>query len=128
MGGGHSVHQTADATKRVQAIAEQSQWPLVLRTIAAIMLKIRQAGGPIMGAFIAACVAFIVLGAGGYFALNEAQQPSGAAYSTQATRIEPNWSWRAAGEQSCEPRQSWQWFFVDFRRPRGESPLCSDSQ
>jgi len=85
-----------------------------------------------MGAFVAACLAFIVLGAGGFFVLNEAQQPAGAAYSTQSTRIEPSWSWRvptgAAGEQACEPRRSWQWFFVDFRHPRGESPLCSDSQ
>ena len=85
-----------------------------------------------MGAFIAACLAFIVLGAGGFFVLNEAQQPAAAAYSSQGVRIEPSWSWRvptgAAGEESCQPRHSWQWFFVDFRRPRGESPLCSDSQ
>ena len=81
-----------------------------------------------MGAFIAACLAFIVLGAGGYFVLGTAQQSTGAAYSTGAARIDPDWSWRAAGDKSCEPRQSWQWFFVDFRRPRGESPLCSDSQ
>jgi hypothetical protein len=82
-----------------------------------------------MGAFIAACLAFIVLGAGGYFALNAAQQSSGAAYSTGAARIDPDWSWRVTqGDQSCEPRQSWQWFFVDFRHPRGEAPVCSDSQ
>jgi hypothetical protein len=92
------------------------------------MLKIWQAGGPIMGAFIAACLAFIILGAGGYFALNTAQQSSGAAYSTQGARIDPDWSWRVTGNKSCEPRESWQWFFVDFRHPRGESPLCSDSQ
>ena len=81
-----------------------------------------------MGAFIAACVAFIVLGAGGYLALGEAQQSSGAAYSTQATRIEPNWSWRAQGNEACEPRSSWQWFFVDFGTPEGEAKACSVSQ
>jgi hypothetical protein len=85
----------------------------------------------LMGAFIMACVAFVVLGAGGFFALNEAQKPAGAAYSTQSTRIDPTWSWRVptgAGNEFCEPRRSWQWLFVDFRSPRGESPLCSDSQ
>ncbi len=83
-----------------------------------------------MGAFIAACLAFLVLGAGGYFVLNGVvQQPTGAAYTTDGARIDPNWNWRVStGDKSCAPRQSWQWFFVDFRQPRGESPLCSDSQ
>jgi hypothetical protein len=81
-----------------------------------------------MGAFLAACLAFIVLGAGGYFVLNEVQQPTGTAFSTGAVRIDPNWSWRVAGNKSCEPRESWQWFFVDFGHPRGEPPLCLDSQ
>lgn len=82
-----------------------------------------------MGAFVAACLAFIVLGAGGYFVLNNVQEPSGTAFSTGAARINPNWSWRvSATDQNCEPRKSWQWFFVDFRDPHGESSICSDSQ
>jgi hypothetical protein len=91
------------------------------------MLK-TASGRTIMGAFIAACVAFIVLGAGGYFALGGVQQPTGAAYSTQATRIDPNWSWREQGNETCEPRSSWQWFFVDFGTPKGEAKTCSVSQ
>lgn len=81
-----------------------------------------------MGAFFAACVAFIVLAAGGYFALGGAQQPTGAAYSTGATRIDPSWNWRVEGNKECEPRSSWQWFFVDFGTPEGEAKACSVSQ
>jgi hypothetical protein len=81
-----------------------------------------------MGAFIAACLAFVVFGAGGYFVLNEVQQPSGAAFSSGAARIDPNWSWRATGDKSCEPRESWEWFFVDFGTPEGEAKTCSVSQ
>lgn len=81
-----------------------------------------------MGAFFAACVAFIVLGAGGYLALNEVQQPAGVAYSTGGARIDPSWSWRTQGAQACEPRSSWQWFFVDFGTPEGEAKTCSVSQ
>ena len=81
-----------------------------------------------MGAFFAACLAFIVLGAGGYFALSEAQKPAGVAYSSGATRIDPSWSWRTQGNEACEPRPSWQWFFVDFGRPEGEAKVCSDAQ
>jgi hypothetical protein len=81
-----------------------------------------------MGAFVAACVAFIVLGAGGYLVLGGAQKSAGVAYSTQSTRIDPSWSWRAQGNEACEPRSSWQWFFVDFGTPKGEAKVCSVSQ
>ena len=81
-----------------------------------------------MGAFIAACLAFIVLGAGGFFAFSEMQQSTGAAFSSGGTRIDPSWSWRVAGDQSCEPRPSWQLFFVDFGTPKGEAKACSASQ
>ena len=85
-----------------------------------------------MGAFVAACLAFIVLGAGGYFALSAVQKPAGVAYSTGAARIDPDWSWRvptgAQGNEACEPRPSWQWFFVDFGTPEGEAKVCTDSQ
>jgi hypothetical protein len=90
------------------------------------MLQISTREDRSMGAFIAACLAFVVLGAGGYFVLNELQQPTGTAFSTGAVRIDPSWSWRvASGNEACEPRQSWQWFLVDFK---GESAVCSDSQ
>lgn len=85
-----------------------------------------------MRAFLVACLTFIVIGAGGYFALNALQEPSGTAYTTDAARINSTWSWRTATTtsppQQCEPRKIWQWFFVDFRDPKGESGLCSDSQ
>jgi len=81
-----------------------------------------------MGAFVAACLAFIVLGAGGFFVLNEAQQPTGAAFSTQGTRIDPSWTSRTQGDEACEPRSSWQWFFVDLGTPKGEAKACSVSQ
>ncbi len=85
-----------------------------------------------MRAFLVACLAFVVIGAGGYFALNAVQKPTGAAYTTDSARIDASWSWRkastTAAAQSCEPRQLWQWFFVDFRDPHGEPGLCWDSQ
>jgi len=81
-----------------------------------------------MRAFLLACLAIIAIGAGGYFSLNAVQQPSGAAYTTDGARIDPSWSWRNAPAQPCETRSAWQWFFVDMRRPHGESRICSVSQ
>jgi hypothetical protein len=85
-----------------------------------------------MRAFLVACVAIVVIGAGGYFSLNAVQQPSGIAYATDGARIDPSWSWRVTtttpAATPCEPRKVWQWFFVDFRDPNGESALCSISQ
>ncbi len=85
-----------------------------------------------MRAFLVACLAFVIIGAGGYFVLNALQEPSGAAYTSGAARIDPSWSWRVATTispaQPCEPRTLSQWFFVDFRDPNGESSVCSDSQ
>lgn len=85
-----------------------------------------------MRAFLLACLAFVVIGAVGYFVLDALQQPTGAAYTTDSARIDPGWSWRAVSTApsalQCQPRQVWQWFFVDFRRPDGKSRVCSDSQ
>jgi len=81
-----------------------------------------------MGAFVAACLAFIVLGAGGYFGLSAMQQPTGAAFTSSGAQIDPSWSWRAQGNETCEPRPSWQLFFVDFGTPKGEAKSCSVSQ
>ncbi len=85
-----------------------------------------------MRAFLVACLAFVAIGAGGYFTLNAVQKSTGSAYTTEGARIDPSWSWRVASTTPaatpCEPRQAWEWFFVDIRNPSGESSLCSDSQ
>jgi len=85
-----------------------------------------------MRAFLMACLATIVLGAISYFALNARQEPTGEAYTTNSARTDPSWNWRYASttspETPCEPRKSWQWFFVDFRRPSGEPRICSELQ
>lgn len=106
--------------------------PLVPQTSTSIMQQSCGQGRTIMRPFLVACLAFVVIGAGGYFALNAVQKPSGEAFTTEGTRIDPDWSWRSVlttlPPQSCEPRKPWQWFFVDLRDPRGESSLCSVSQ
>lgn len=102
-----------------------------------------------MRAFLAACLAIVVIGASSYFALGALQQPTGVAYTTGAARISPHWSWRAVfrdtkasgpaaktgmvtaeepGELDCNTRTAWQWIFVDFGRPEGEPAACSISQ
>jgi len=104
-----------------------------------------------MRAFLTACLAIIVIGTGGYFFLDTMQKPSGIAFATDATRINPQWSWRSVFRQSgtgatatqtvmnglearsawadeCELRSTWQWVFVDLGTPRGEPAVCSDSQ
>jgi len=85
-----------------------------------------------MRAFLLACLAVLVIGAAGYCALDALQQPSGEAFATDSARIDPSWSWRtglaAPSGSQCQPRKIWQWFFVDFRRPADELPVCSDSQ
>ena len=40
-----------------------------------------------MRAFLVACLAVIVIGAGGYFFLNAMQEPTGVAYTTDGARI-----------------------------------------
>ena len=42
-----------------------------------------------MRAFLVACVAVVVIGAGGYFFLNSFQEPSGVAFTTNAVRNQP---------------------------------------
>ena len=90
-----------------------------------------------MRAFLAACLAIVVIGTGGYFSLNAMQQPAGVAYSTAAARINPALSWRSvlsenvAGDPTanqCTPRTASQWIFVDLRDPKGEPAICSISQ
>jgi hypothetical protein len=83
-----------------------------------------------MRAFLVACLAFVAIGAAGYFFLACVQEPSGVAYTTSGARIDPNWSWRSVGSRTgeCDARKSWQWVFVDFGRPKGESATCSISQ
>jgi hypothetical protein len=84
-----------------------------------------------MRVFLMACLAFVAIGMGGYFALNSLQKPSGFAYTAASARTDPGWSWRhptTASQPQCTARKSWQWFFVDFGDPAGEPAICSDSQ
>jgi hypothetical protein len=103
-----------------------------------------------MRAFLAACLAIVVIGAGSYFALSTLQQPTGVAYTADGARISPQWSWRTVFRQAraggpaintgmtapsapgeladdCDMHTSWQWIVVDFGSPRGEA-ACSVSQ
>ena len=103
-----------------------------------------------MRAFIVACLAILVIGAGGYFGVNTMQQSSGVAFATDGARINPKWTWRAVfpkgkpvasttapmavpgepGElaEECDVRTAWQWVFVDFGDPANEPAVCSVSQ
>jgi len=90
-----------------------------------------------MRAFLLACLAILVIGVGGYFFLGSMQESSGAAFATDGARINPDWAWRSVSTQAgagetpqgeCDTRKAWQWIFVDFARPEGESALCSISQ
>jgi hypothetical protein len=83
-----------------------------------------------MRAFLVACLAVVVVGAGGYFFLASMQESSGVTYTTNGARITTNWSWRSVGNRGgeCVARRSWQWVFVDFGKPEGESATCSISQ
>jgi hypothetical protein len=92
--------------------------------------------------YLLACLAIVVICIGGYVALNTIQEPTGIAYATDSARISPHWAWRSilstsganesatktATEQECHRRKTWQWIFVDFGRPEGESKICTDSQ
>jgi hypothetical protein len=92
--------------------------------------------------FLVACLASVAICIGGYFALNAIQKPTGIAYATEGARISPHWAWRSvlsasganepttktATDQECHRRKAWQWIFVDFGRPEGESKICRDSQ
>jgi hypothetical protein len=93
----------------------------------------------IVRAFLTACLVIVVLGAGAYIGFNTIQMPSGIAYATDGTRIDPQWSWRSASLQAsaatqsppsegCDVRTAWQWIFVDFGIPPGEPKACSASQ
>jgi len=90
-----------------------------------------------MRAFLAACLAIVIIGAGGYFLLNSMQQPAGVAYSSTEARIGPGWSWRSVLSEvvvgdptanQCTAHTASQWIFVDLRDPTGEPSMCSISQ
>ncbi|HXN43517.1 MAG TPA: hypothetical protein VN917_04660 [Xanthobacteraceae bacterium] len=105
-----------------------------------------------MRAFLAACIAAIILAACGVFALGAVQKASGAAFSTEGVRIDPSWSWRQmfrrsasnptapraqsgqdgaamtqVGAQGCEETSAYRWIFVDFGES-SESDACAASQ
>ena len=90
-----------------------------------------------MRAFLAACLAIVIVGTGGYFLLNAMQQPAGIAYSSAEARIGSDWSWRSVLSEAvvgdptanqCAGRAASQWIFVDLRDPKGEPSICSISQ
>jgi hypothetical protein len=104
-----------------------------------------------MRAFLVACLAIVVFGAGGYFSVNTMQKSTGVAYTTDGARINPKWTWRsvfrrtsASGPvtktgmnipeapselaEECDVRTASQWIFVDFGTPDGESDVCTSSQ
>jgi hypothetical protein len=90
-----------------------------------------------MRVFLAACLAIVIIGTGGYFFLNAMQQPAGVAYSSTEARIPPGWSWRSVlsgavvgdpTSNQCTARTAPQWIFVDLRDPNGEPSICSISQ
>ena len=106
-----------------------------------------------MRAFLAACIAAIILAACGVFALGAVQKASGTAFSTEGVRIDPSWSWRQMfrrsennppapraqsgqdmnaavahlGPQGCEETSAYRRIFVDFGES-GESDACAASQ
>src|SRR5262249_20372881 len=104
----------------------------------------------IVRAFLAACLAIVVLGAGGYFSLSAMQRSTGVAYTTDGARINPRWTWRRVFRlhrarnpttettinipepggltEDCDVPSTYQWIFVDFGTPTGESDICSNSQ
>jgi hypothetical protein len=104
-----------------------------------------------MRAFLVACLAIIIIGAGGFFSLNAVQTPTGVGFTTDGARINPKWSWRSVFRhantsrpvtelatkipaapggltEECDVRTAWQWIFVDFGSPDGEPEACSASQ
>jgi hypothetical protein len=102
-----------------------------------------------MRAFLVACLAIVVIGAAAFYIVNATQKPTGVAYTTDGARINPKWSWRTVFRmpkppatqtamnvpasyegmfEECQARDTWQWIFVDFGRPAGESSVCSASQ
>jgi len=98
-----------------------------------------------MRAFLAACAAAIIVAACGLLALGAAQKASGVAFSTDAVRIDPDWSWRQmfrpaarspsgqegagahSGPQGCEATSTYRWVLVDFGEAH-ESGACAVSQ
>src|SRR5262245_9366450 len=105
-----------------------------------------------MRAFLAACIAAIILAVRGVLILGAVQRSSGDAFSTEGTRINSSWSWRQtfrrpaespsatrpqsssevsvmghAGSENCEEVSAYQWMFIDL----GEShrnEACAVSQ
>jgi Tfp pilus assembly protein PilV len=106
-----------------------------------------------MRAFLAACIAAIILAVCGVLALGAVQRASGSAFSTEGVRIDPNWSWRQmfrrsasnpaapraqsgpdmsgtmahVGPEGCEETSAYRWIFVDFGESN-ENDACAVSQ
>src|SRR6516164_7549576 len=86
-----------------------------------------------MRSIIVAGIVALILGAVSYVSLNARQEPTGTAFTASGARLDTHWIWRSVSTEpgtlaKCEPRNAWQWIFVDFGHPAGESSLCSYSQ
>jgi hypothetical protein len=100
-----------------------------------------------MRAFLAACLAAIILAVGGYFGASALQRPSGAVYTTDGARTDPAWNWRQAFKradgkgvrlsaasvgtpdaqgmsESCDIETTYRWIVIDFSG--SDSPGCTE--
>jgi hypothetical protein len=85
-----------------------------------------------MRAFLAACLALILIAVGGVVALGSVQKPAGIAYVGTGARVDPSWSWRTqstashkAGEAATAPcNGTWAMIRADFRGSPTADPVC----
>ena len=94
-----------------------------------------------MRAFLAACLAIVVIAVAGYFATSVAQRLSGVAYTTEGARIKQSWTYRrlssraapgghgmamptgASNLADCDVSTTLQWIMIDFGA--SDAPTCS---
>ncbi len=95
-----------------------------------------------MRAFLAACLAIVVIAVAGYFATSVAQRLSGVAYTTEGARIKQSWTYRRLSSRAapgghgmamptgasnladdCDVSTTLQWIMIDFGA--SDAPTCS---
>jgi hypothetical protein len=97
-----------------------------------------------MRAFLASCLAIIIIAVGAVLLLNTVQRTAAAAYSTDGARVDPRWTLRrimkreapAPGQtvaiqhggqgtdSTCELASALAWLFVDFGDASNDNPGC----
>jgi hypothetical protein len=99
-----------------------------------------------MRAFLASCLAILIIAIGAFVILNVAQRTATAAYSTDSVRVNPRWSTRRVfkrpapvpgqavpvgqlGEHGvdsgeCEVASAYAWLVVDFSGAVDDNPGC----